>query len=379
MTEAVLKIPYYTTSPDLGIAPWGQWEPPKPGQDWHRPTDFDGYNHKAVPFVKSLKIYSSAGLDKNKPIILPSGYTAETYLMAEVELDQSINAEIRFSDLQVDSGYTELGKLYLTLLLLSAEHDEWHYAAQSPNRIKDEGAKARAILYTSSIPDISKHQGSEYMIVVCLAPHMDINEDHTYSGPSLPSEHWSLDINGAGYKQIIADNVWGVYGDGNNGGSAVITYRDFIGRFNLMQGLGSPLDWEFFVLAEGGAELVIKGRYDNLVTWTSTPQNTTLPDNTRIYVDLMLTPQNGAGLPFTRTYEIEFLSGSDNAVYVIDNVSLNIPTEELAGRGEFAAQLTFRIGIESQPGQTRYRFFDADAQIAGTSLSVTVDAGTVTF
>lgn len=358
-------------------APWGQWEPPRPNIDWHRPTDFDGYNHKAVPYVKSLKIYSSAGEDKTKPILKNSSYpNKRAWLRAELELESSINAEIKFSDLCVDSGNTELGELYLTLFVIARDggSDSFHFAAQSPNKIKDENVKAIVEMETTKFPNPSQLQNEQNLVIVCLSEKLTINADHTYSGNVVPSGHWSADINGADYQCVILNPKFAVYGDGQDGGQPTYTDVNIYGRFNA-----DPLPFTSIqTYDDGTATLTLKGEAANLVTWTGIePTGFNRPNDIELLVDLMLTPVSGAGQPQVFTYHTDFDSINDTAAVIIDDHVFPIDTIDLQGRGQFTAKLTYRVDVKRQSGELIYHFYDADDH--SKTLQKVVNLSNVTF
>lgn len=358
-------------------APWGQWEPPKPGEDWHRPTDFDGYNHKAVPYVKSLKIYSSAGEDKTKPILKNSSYpNRRAWLRAELELESSINAEIKFSDLRVDGGNTPLGELYLTLFVIARDgsSSSFHFAAQSPNKIKDENVRAVVEMETTKFPNPSQLVNEQNLVIVCLSEKLTIAADHTYSGNVEPAGHWSVDINGAGYQCVILNSGFAVYGDGADGGKPSQTLVNIYGRFKA-----NPLPGtEIQSYSDGTATLTLKGEAANLVTWTGIePTGYSRPNDIELVIDLMLTPVSGAGQPQVFTYHTDFDSINNTATAIIDDRVFPIDTIDLQGRGQFTAKLTYRVDVKRQSGELIYHFYDADDH--SKTLQKEVGLGTVTF
>lgn len=375
LTQAQIGDPVQSEDPESkGIAPWGQWVPPVPGEDWHRPTDFDGYNHMAVPYVKGLKIYSSAGEGKTKPILKNSTFPNNpAWLYAELELDESINAEIKFNDLTVDLGNTQLGELYLTLLVMSRDGDAFHFAAQSPNKIKDEKVRAVVEMETTKLPNQSQLQGQQNMVIVCLSEELTIAADYTYSGNALPSEMWSVDINGVDYKHIILNSGFAVYGDGQDGGQPTYTDVNIYGRFS-----SATLSPAINQQSDGTAWLEIHDSTSPLITWTDIePDGKDVPTDTRLFIDLKLTPVSGSGSTEIFTWDVEFDSLTNNSAYIVNNHDFIIDTLNLAGRGQFTAKLTYRVDVRRQSGAMRYHFYDADDH--SKTLQKEVNIGTVTF
>ncbi len=362
---------------------WALWQPPVPGQDWHRPTDFDNYNHKAVPFVTALKIYSSAGQQYHRPIYTTPSQSGQTaYLTAEVELDGSINAEIRYTDLTVEG--KSVGDLYLTMLLLSQDSGgAWHYAAQSERPIKDYVGRASVQMITSNIPDLGDHQSDINIIIVCLADEMNINADHTYSGNAIPSKHYSLDINSMCFQQILVNNGMALKGNGTDGGAAVMDYVDVYGRFkaNPLQGTS------ILARSDGSAVLQITDSTGALVTWAGTsPSGKAIPNNLMLTIGAELTRVSGTGLPsktFDCVIDLEPKEGGgsgdvvldDTGIYIMGNIEIGFSADEL--HGDYTAKLTLSVGVKQQGATTTYSFKDAGNH--ANALQKVVNLSNVTF
>ena len=338
------------------VKPWGQWEPPRPNIDWHRPTDFDRYNHKAVPFVKGLKIYSSAGEQYHRPIYVPNGYNNTAYMQAEVDLETSINAEIRFSDLRVDSGNTELGNLRLTMLLLSGDNGgTFRYAAQSERPIKYEWGKAVVTLTTSDIRNLDSHNNMPNMIVVGLCEEMDINADHTFDG-AVP-DVWSLDINAAGFDHFVVNDGIAILGQDADAGQPVINDVYIYGRF-----AANPLpETQIIARSDGSATLELVGDNHIFLTWTGkSPSSADMPNNLELTIGVVLMPVSGSGgnsMAFDCYVDLEdvdsdIVTVGPTGIYILGNINFDFRADDL--HGEYTAKLTYGIGVKKQGASTHY-------------------------
>lgn len=340
---------------NYSVKPWGQWEPPEPGEHWHRPTDFDKYNKAALPFVKGFKIYSSAGADKTKPILKKPGYTVESYLYAEVELESSPNAEIRFEDITVDGEC--VGDLFLTMLILSADSGgAYAFAAQSAEPIRNAGPKAFVKMITSDIDSsiISQSGVPVNMIVVALAGELDIKPGLIVENIGPGDFGVSLDMHAANYQHIIVNDGWAQYGDGIDGGDPIVIYRDITGR------LYKPALNDSGITDNDGLCFMLAGNTTSrLLQWVS--NGDIAPTDTKMIVEIVL-KKNGVQ-QYYKELELDFAEDIDNygAYHTVDTYARLTDLDELRDTGTYDATYTFRVGVPRQSGMYTYRFFDADA------------------
>ncbi len=345
---------------NYSVKPWGQWEPPKPGQDFHRPTDLDGYNKAAVAFVKGFKIYSSAGADKTKPILKSPGYNVDSYLYAEVELEGSPNAEIRFEDITVDGEC--VGDLFLTMLILSADSGgAYAFAAQSAEPIRNAGPKAYVEMKTSDIDSgiISQSGVPVHMIVVALAAELNIKPGLIVENIGPGDFGVSIDMHGANYQHIIVNDSWAQYGDGIDGGDPIVIYCDITGR------LYKPALNNSGITDNDGLCFMLAGNTSQrLITWVSNGDKA--PADTKMIVEIVL-KKNGVQ-QWSKELELDFAEGinSYGAYHTVDAYSRLTDLDGLRGTGTYDVTYTFKVGVPRQSGMYTYRFFDAD----NTALSL---------
>lgn len=356
-------IPSYTTpTSNLGIAPWGQWRLPAT-DEWKRLTDFDGYIHNSKRLVTAVRIYSTAGEQYTTPIYSDNTDRQEG-LIGEVDLSDTEG--LRFEDFKLNDG-TNIGNLYLTLLLLSQDAGGLGtWVAQSDRPIRQySNDTARVYMFTTRIDRSALRTLGANFVAIGLGSKIKINEDYTSEAFATSGFLLSMDMWADSLKQVVYNDDTVEAGSGGAGGPEIVIYVDFYGSFNYTP----PLGFSFRSYQNGTAYVDIGSRANNLVTWRIIPTGYDLPKYANLYVDVELSATNG-NAQNTQSFLVPRIA-SGNGILVIDNSSFQLDTSQFVGRGTITTKVTFRMGAENNTSTHRYRFFDADNPNA--ALSVTYD------
>lgn len=201
---------------------WGQWQPPRPGTDWCRITDWEGYDHThKVESIAQVKLYNSQNPNSPLPVVVKEVdqgyYTAGYYAELHVNRDAQVDLLEMYSPYGTNMRFADM---YLTLIIganingLNGGAESWWAQAGSTlgQQLGENGTVAKVYMDTSK-------EGFQEML--------DINNGQNIVALGLSTRKWtenngselySLAMYRTDTKGVIWNSSYALYGDGSGGG-----------------------------------------------------------------------------------------------------------------------------------------------------------------
>ena len=202
---------------------WGQWQPPRPGTDWCRILDFEGYDHAhQVESIAEVRLYNSQNPNSQLPVVVRDVdldyYTCGYYGMLRLNRD----AQVDLLKMTAPSGIrVRFADMYLTLIIganingLNAGAESVWAQADNTLGIQLGTSRTEATVYlntgTRGFKEMLDINSAQNIVVLALAP-VKWTENNG-------SELYSLAMYSNATRGILWNSGYATYGDGQGGGT----------------------------------------------------------------------------------------------------------------------------------------------------------------